>query len=177
FNLAEIIPEILHLPLIVLLTLIAASILVVGFFWLRNPSQKGRLARAWVLVRGNIPLLSFAFLVSILAHLVFSLAHYFLLEELFPLSIPEIIAVILTPQLARSIPISVLGISAGEGLMVSGQMMIGMPKETALVITLVALASRYFFALLGFLIEFVRDGIRFFTKVKTPEDDMTDSTL
>lgn len=176
-NIEDLVPQELITPLVILVMLVFVLVIIGGFIWLRNPVQKQRFVRAWSMVKNNIPLLIFAFLTSMAAHVIFSLAHFFLLRELFPLNPLEIIAVILTPQLARSIPVSVLGISAGEGLMVAGQMMIGIPKETALLVTLAALASRYFFAILGFLIEFLRDGIHFFKQVRPTSDEGSDDPL
>ena len=169
FDLNALIPERLIVPLVIVLVVLVALAATFAVFWLRNPLQQDRLRRAWGLVKSNLVIIGIAFLVSMAAHVVFSLAHYLLLTYLYPLGLVETIAVILTPQLARSIPISVLGISAGEGLMVAGQMMAGIPQETAMVVTLVALASRYFFAFVGFLIEFLKDGIGFFKKTREPQ--------
>jgi len=85
---------------------------------------------------------------------------------LFPVSYIEAVAIILTPQLARSIPISVLGISASEGLMVPSLMMAGMTREIALTITVLSLLGRYSFAFLGFLWEFLESGLSFFKQDK-----------
>lgn len=171
FDLNALIPERFILPLVIGFSVTAVLAVMFGFFWLRNPLQQDRLKRAWELVKSNLSIIGIAFLVSMAAHVVFSLAHYLLLSYLYPLGLIETIAVILTPQLARSIPISVLGISAGEGLMVAGQMLTGMPRETAMVVTLVALASRYLFAFVGFLVEFLKDGIGFFKKAREPQVD------
>jgi hypothetical protein len=49
-------------------------------------------------------------------------------------------------------------------MMVASQMMVGIPRESALLITLISLISRYFFALVGFIIEMLTDGIGFMKK-------------
>jgi hypothetical protein len=82
----------------------------------------------------------------------------------------ELTAVILTPQLARMIPISVLGFSPGEGMMIASQMMAGISRETAVLITLITLISRYFFALIGFILEIFTDGLGFLKRTSEPRD-------
>ena len=176
-NIPEAISDSLSLPVILAGIGLILIIITATIWWLRKPAQKEKLASAWELIKDNIPGLLYALLISCVAHIIFSAAHYFLLEEIYPLDLITTIAVILTPQLARSIPISVLGISAGEGMMVAGQMMIGMSKESALIITMLSLAARYFFALLGFLIEFLHDGIRFFKQVSPSVNDESPADL
>ncbi len=172
-DLQEFIPEKWHMPIFLILLILVAVGGILLAFWLQKPKQSGRLIRAWNLVKENVGLLVIALLISIAAHIIFSLAHYFLFVELHPLSPLEVIAVVLTPQLARSIPVSILGISAGEGLMVASQMMVGVARETALIITFISLTSRYFFAFLGFLIEFLEDGMKFFRN--KPSNKITDN--
>ena len=57
---------------------------------------------------------------------------------------------------------SVLGISAGEGLMVASQILVGVPRDIALIIIFITLSTRYLFAFLGFIIELFNDGTEFF---------------
>ncbi|MCJ7519669.1 MAG: flippase-like domain-containing protein [Anaerolineaceae bacterium] len=166
FSLKNILPDTLLLPIILGILVIFVIVMFLFLHWVRQPRQTKRLSRAWDIIRDKFGIILISLGISIVGHLVFSLAHSFLFVELYPLSWLETIAIILTPQLARSIPISVLGISAGEGLMVASQMMAGMPRETALIITIISLFGRYFFAFLGFLLEFLKDGVSFFKQVK-----------
>jgi len=105
-------------------------------------------------------------LVSIISHIIFALAHIVLFQAIHPLPIISIISVILTPQLARSIPISLFGVSGGEGLMVFGQLLVGLSQSEAIAITALTLLSRYFFAFFGLLIELLEDGTKIFKKTK-----------
>jgi len=164
FSISQIIPGNLILPV----SLAAAAVLVIGIFLffrlIRNDRFVLILQQGWKTIRSNIPALLSSLGISIAAHIVFSLSHLFIFNEIYPLGPIELTAVILTPQLARTIPISVLGFSPGEGMMVASQMMVGIPREVALLITLITLISRYFFALIGFAIELLTDGIGFMKK-------------
>ena len=129
--------------------------------WVKNSNYPEKIKTAWELVKQNRLRLLTATTVSIVAHIIFSLSYIVIFQRLFPLPPISVIGVILTPQLARSIPISLFGVSGGEGLMVISQMMVGMPQSTALAITFISLIARYFFALCGFLFEILTDGVRF----------------
>ena len=169
-NLQDLIPARFFLPF----TIGVLFLLVIGgllaWRWIRKADLRKKLERAWELFTGNIKTITYSFFISCFAHLLFSSAHYFLFRQVFSLPLVDIIGVILTPQLARSIPVSVLGISPGEGLMVASQMMVGMTRETAVTITFISLLGRYILALLGFLLELLSDGIRFFKNTSPPEE-------
>ena len=164
FSISQIIPANLILPVI----LVTVAVVMIGIFiffsLMRNVRFASRIQNGWKTIASNIPTLFISLGISIAAHITFSLSHIFMFNEIFPLEPIELIAVILTPQLARTIPVSVLGFSPGEGMMVASQMMAGIPREAALLITLISLFSRYFFALVGFIIEMLTDGIGFMKK-------------
>jgi hypothetical protein len=166
FDLQNLIPESLMWPIII--GFVAVSILGLFLFirWASQPKQTLRILQAWKIIQGKFALLFVALGITIVGHITFSLAHLFLFTYLFPVSYVEAVAIILTPQLARSVPISVFGISASEGLMLPSLMMTGMSREIALTITVLSLLGRYFFAFSGFLWEFLESGLSFFKQVK-----------
>ena len=151
-----------HLIPFTLVTLIVGGLIVCfAIRWYKNSIYPKKIKTAWGLVKQNRFKLLTASAISIIAHILFSLSHLVLFQRLFPLPVLSVIGVILTPQLGRSIPISIFGVSGGEGLMIISQMMVGMPQSTAVVITFISLIARYFFALFGFLFEILTDGLRF----------------
>lgn len=160
-NIKEFLPQEHLIPFIFVTLMVGGSIVYLAIRWYKNSTFSKKINTAWRLVKQNRHRLLTASVVSIIAHIIFSLSHVILFQRLFPLPVLSVIGVILTPQLGRSIPISLFGVSGGEGLMVISQMMVGMPQSTALVITFISLIARYFFALLGFLFEIFTDGLRF----------------
>lgn len=142
--------------------LLAGGLIIYGLFrWVKTKALAEKIKTTWELVNQNRLGLLFAAVVSITAHIVFSISHITIFQRLFPLPPLSVIGVILTPQLARSIPISLFGVSGGEGLMIISQMMVGMSQSTALVITFLSLIARYLFAMIGFLVELITDGKKF----------------
>ena len=160
-NIREFLPQEHLIPFTMITLTVGGLIVYFAIRWYKNSTYPKKIKTAWGLVKQNRLRLLTAFAISIIAHIIFSLSHVVLFQRLFPLSVLSVIGVILTPQLGRSIPISLFGVSGGEGLMVISQMMVGMPQSTALVITFISLIARYFFALLGFLFEIFTDGLRF----------------
>jgi len=160
-NIREFLPQEHLIPFVLVTLMVGGSIVYFTIRWYKNSTYPKKIKTAWRLVKQNRHRLLTASVVSIIAHIIFSLSHVILFQRLFPLPVLSVIGVILTPQLGRSIPISLFGVSGGEGLMVISQMMVGMPQSTALVITFISLIARYFFALLGFLFEIFTDGLRF----------------
>ncbi len=160
-NIRELLPQDYLIPFAFGTFLVGGLIAYGVFRWVKNSTYPEKIKTAWKLVKQNRLRLLTAFTVSIVAHIIFSLSHIVVFQRLFPLPTISVIGVILTPQLARSIPISLLGVSGGEGMMVISQMMVGMPQSTALAITFISLIARYFFALCGFLFEIFTDGVRF----------------
>jgi len=161
FNIRDFLPQDYLIPLTIGTFLVGGLIAYGIIRWVKNSAYPEKIKTAWELVKQNRLRLLTASTVSIVAHIIFSLSYVVIFQRLFPLPTISVIGVILTPQLARSIPISLFGVSGGEGLMVISQMMVGMPQSTALVITFISLIARYFFALCGFLFEIFTDGVRF----------------
>jgi len=148
-------------------------LLVIGLIlaWrrIKKTNLMEKINQAWRIISTNSRQIMISFLVSCIAHISFSVSHYFLFREVYPLPIIDIVGIILFPQLARSIPVSVLGISPGEGMMVASQMMIGITRETAVAVTFLTLLGKYILALSGFIIELFIDGIRFFQNMNSNE--------
>ena len=111
--------------------------------------------------RDKWPQLTLAVFISLLSHFSFSASHLVIFRQLFPLPFISALGVVLVPQLAKSIPISLFGISGSEGLMIFGQMLVGLPENTAVVITFISLFARYIYAALGLVIELLQDGWSF----------------
>ena len=166
FNLKNLLPETYLRPIIIGFVVIFFSALFFFIRWASQPKQTSRITQAWKIIQGKFALLFIALGITLVGHLTFSLAHIFLFKYLFPVSYVEAVAIILTPQLARSIPISIFGISASEGLMLPSLMMAGMSREIALTITVLTLLGRYFFAFSGFIWEFLESGLSFFKQIK-----------
>ena len=160
-NIRELLPQDYLVPLTIGTFLVGGLIAYGMIRWIKNSAYPEKIKTAWELVKQNRLRLLTATTVSIVAHIIFSLSYVVIFQRLFPLPTISVIGIILTPQLARSIPISLFGVSGGEGLMVISQMMVGMPQSTALAITFISLIARYFFALCGFLFEIFTDGVRF----------------
>jgi len=169
FRIEDLIPQKYWFPLFAALLIIIGLTGVFTFHWLLKHGFQQKIERARQIIFENIRPILLSFLISSIAHILFSVSHYFLFMDIKTLNLIELIAVILAPQLARTIPLSVLGISPGEGLMFASQMMVGVSRETALVITFITLISRYFFALLGFILEMFSDGMVFFKKAAESE--------
>ena len=151
-----------------LLILLAIG-LILAWRRIRKTNLMERINQAREIILANSRQIMISLIVSCLAHISYSASHYFLFREVFPLPIIDTIGIILFPQLARSIPVSVLGISPGEGMMVASQMMIGITRETAIAVTFLTLLARYILALSGFIVELFMDGIRFFQNLNTSE--------
>ena len=156
------IPKRYYYPIIAGVILLGVVSLFLAYQWMKSNHFPEKIIDAWKRIKQNRIKLAAALIVSLIAHIMFSISHIVLFQKLYPLPILSIIGVILTPQLARSIPISILGISGGEGLMVFSQMLIGLPESTALTITFISLFARYFFAFCGFIFELLSDGLSFF---------------
>ena len=171
-NLEEYIPGSYVVPIIIGAVFVTGTVLVLFTRLMRKSDYLIKIKNAWDLVKKNKHLIFYATLISIASHIIFSLSHVVLFQSLFPIPYLSVIGVILTPQLARSIPISLFGISGGEGMMIVSQMMIGLPQNTALVITLTSLFARYFFALCGLVIEILTDGLKFIKKLSNKKEPL-----
>ena len=146
----------------VAIILLGVVMLGLAFFWLSRRSKSLPLPRVIKELKLDPLFLIEITLVSIIGHFLFVFGHYLLFRDLQPFPFSVIVAVILTAQLARSIPISLLGISLSEGSLVALASLVGMKPEIALSVVLITLANRYIFALGGLIIELLRDGKAFF---------------
>jgi glycosyltransferase 2 family protein len=166
FDIEGLIPRNLVFPLIGGGFIITSILLFVFFKYLRRKKIVEKIQSASVMITKNWKSFIGVMAISILSHIIFSLSHVVLFNIVNPLPIIYVVGVILTPQLARSIPISILGVSGGEGLMVFSQLLAGLSQNEAIVITALSLLARYVFALIGLLIELYKDGTSIFNKDK-----------
>jgi len=153
---------IINWPLVIILSSVVLAIFI--FFaikFLRNKNQIGDLDVFLKEANQKWPLIVGAILISFLSHFSFSVSHLVIFDQLNPLPLIPALGVVLIPQLAKSIPISLFGISGSEGLMIFGQMLVGLPENTAIAITFISLFARYFYAALGLIIELIHDGWAF----------------
>jgi uncharacterized membrane protein YbhN (UPF0104 family) len=104
-------------------------------------------------------------LLSIGGHLIFATSYYVLFREFQPVSLPLIVAVIITAQLVNIVPISIGGIGPSDGAIVTLASLAGVAYQSALVGIAIALAARYLLAFCGCLIELVLDGKAFLTTI------------
>ena len=137
----------------------AVVILVLGIILLYWQGKIKLIFREIKQLNFGFPLLITSILLSALGHLFFASGYYLLFREFEPLSFWVATGVTLTVQLARSIPISLLGIGISDGSMVALASLAGMATSAeALSVVIIALSFRYIFALLGLLFELSVDG-------------------
>lgn len=152
-----------HLTASSLLSILALSVAGFGIviLWLRRRNGQIQLPSVIQQLELSFPLLMTSVLVSVVGHLVFASGYYLLFQAIEPLSFHVAAGVTLTAQLARSIPISLLGIGLSEGSMVALASLVGVTPEAALTVVVIALGARYVFAACGLLIELSFDGKAF----------------
>lgn len=133
----------------------------VAIFWWRRRGRPISLSRAVRQIEFSFLRLFILLLLSVSGHLVFASGYYLLFREIQPFPFLTVVALMLTAQLARSIPISLLGIGLSEGSVVVLANLVGMDPETALAIVVIGLGARFVFAIGGLLIELSCDGKTF----------------
>ncbi len=99
-------------------------------------------------------------------HLLFVTGYYVLFSQLASVNYLSIVAISLSSLLTRSLPISILGVEVSDGALIAFVSTIGITPDTALVALSVIIGSRYVFALLGLVTEFLLDGTRFLRTVR-----------
>ena len=137
----------------------------VAIFWLRRRDRRIPLPRAINQFEFSFSLLITLVLLSLGGHLVFGSGYYLLFREIQPFPFLVIVAITMTAQLARSVPISLLGIGLSESSLVGLAGLVGVTPEAALAVVVIALGARYVFALGGLLIELWCDGKTFLNGV------------
>jgi len=157
----------------------AMALCVVGLgaatiFWLHRSGRRLSLSDAVQRLGIGPRPLTAALLLSVGGHLVFAGGYYWLFRGIQPFPFLTIAALVLTAQLARSLPVSLLGIGLSEGSMVALASLVGIRPEAALVVVAVALGVRYIFAACGLLIELACDGKVFLTTVTRRVDTELD---
>jgi uncharacterized membrane protein YbhN (UPF0104 family) len=135
-------------------------------------------------IREKIPLLyamkdfnlSFLLIIIMLllsgcGHLLFASGYYLLFQEIHPIPFLVSTVLVFTSQLARIIPISLVGIGFGEISIVSLASMLGIKPEDTLIVVLVALGALYFYAICGLIVELICDGKAYLRNIvkKAPE--------
>jgi len=110
-------------------------------------------------------------LLSGCGHLLFASGYYLLFQEIHPLPFLVSTVLVFTSQLARIIPISLIGIGFGEISIVSLASLLGIKPENTFIVVLVALSALYFFAICGLMVELICDGKEFLSTIirKAPE--------
>ena len=142
------------------------AILGMGFLWLRRLDRTKQLLREIQQLEFGFPLLITSVLISVIGHLIFATGYYLLFQEFEPLSFLVAISVTLTAQLARSVPISLLGLGLGDPSMVALTSLVGIATPAgALSVIIIALGFRYIFAIFGLLLELTFDGKIFLKKI------------
>jgi uncharacterized membrane protein YbhN (UPF0104 family) len=139
-------------------------------FWLRRSGRRLPLPSAiQQLGLGSWSLIA-ALLLSGSGHLIFASGYYWLFRGVQPFPFLIVTALVLTAQLARSLPVSLLGVGLSEGSMVALASLVGIRPEAALVVVAVALGARYVFAVCGLLVELACDGKAFLNVVTRRTD-------
>lgn len=112
-----------------------------------------------VISKGMKPINIFgAILLSIIGHLIFAIAYYVLLNDLISVAFLPVISITIVAFTTRIIPISLLGIEATDGSFIALANLAGINDETAIVVVITIIATRYIFALLGILLEVLVSG-------------------
>ncbi len=144
---------------------------VIAIFFLHQSGIRIPLPRAIQNLELSFSLLTTLLLLSGCGHLLFASGYYLLFQEIHPVPFLVSTALIFTAQLARIVPISLLGIGLGEASIVSLASLVGIKPEETFVVVVVALGALYFYAICGLLIELVCDGKAFFHTIigYTPE--------
>jgi len=110
-------------------------------------------------------------LLSGCGHLLFASGYYLLFHEIHPIPFLVSTVLVFTSQLARIIPISIIGIGFGEISIVSLASLLGIKPQNTLIVVLVALSALYFYAICGLMVELICDGKAYLATVlrNTPE--------
>jgi uncharacterized membrane protein YbhN (UPF0104 family) len=139
-------------------TLLVAVALATAWFWLRWRSGRLLLPSTLQSIELRAGWLASSILLTMAGHLTYALGHYPFIREMEPIPVVTVVAMLLVSQLARSVPVSLLGIGLSEGSMIAIGTLVGMRPETALAAAVISLFSRYFFAVTGVLVEMAWDG-------------------
>jgi uncharacterized membrane protein YbhN (UPF0104 family) len=106
----------------------------------------------------NFSLLRYTIALSIAGHFIFASTFYLIFREIHPIPFLTAITLVFTSQITRFVPISVLGIGLGEGTLIGLAGLLEIKTESILIVVLIALGSRYLFAICGLFVEFWYDG-------------------
>lgn len=157
------------LPLPVNRLLIVTALSVCGFvltlFLLYKRNIQSSLPQAIQQLNLKLSFSIILVLISMLGHLLFAIGYYLLFQKIHPIPFLVATALIFTAQLARVVPISLLGIGLGEASIVALASLVGIRPEETIVVVVVALGALYFFAICGLLLELLYDGKVFLNTV------------
>lgn len=142
---------------------LVGSCFSLALFWLYH--RRKSLPDPIQQIKFNLFLVTSLVLLSVSGHLIFASGYYLLFKEFQPIDLLTAIALLMTAQLARSIPVSILGIGLNEGSLVALGGLVGVKPEATLVIIIITTGGRYLFALIGFLLELSYDGRVFFNTI------------
>jgi len=109
----------------------------------------------------NLSFIALTLFLSFIGHFCFTGAYYVLFREIIPIPFFTAATMVFTSQIARSIPISMIGIGLGDGTMIGLASLLGIETEGVLVVVMLALGSRYLCAICGLIIELAYDGKAF----------------
>lgn len=104
--------------------------------------------------------------ISLIGHFFFASSYYILFQEFKPVTFLLVLAIVFTAQLSNVLPFSFLGIAPSEASIVALSSLMGVTQTSALVVVTTVVASKYVFALCGFLIELSLDGTNFFIAMR-----------
>lgn len=145
---------------LITLALIFVTVFSCIFYIYFRLAQKKTLQISRVLSQSQLKLKIFcvSLILSLVGHLIFASSYYFLFREFHPISLQQVCAIIFIAQLSNIIPLSFFGISPSEASLVALSGLIGVTQASALVVVTTVVASKYLFAVSGFLIELFLDG-------------------
>ena len=144
---------------------VLASAFVAGAFWLYRRRKQAQLA-------ATVQTLDLAYrwwpglaVLTAAGHLVFAGSHYLLFAEIDPLPLPTVVAVVMVAQLARTVPVSLLGIGVAEASLVALAGLAGASHGAAVAVVALSLVCRYLFGISALLLELGCDGRCFLDKL------------
>ncbi len=147
-------------PLVRMLVSAGLAVAVAGGGWL--VLRRRRLSQPWM---GGLPVRSRAWvaicLLSVAGQGVLGSSYYCLFSEVATLPFLTVLSVVTTAQLARSVPVSLLGLSLAEPSLVALAGMAGADVHGVAVVVVVSVASRYLFGAAGLVVEVLCDGSQF----------------
>ncbi|ASC70816.1 hypothetical protein XM38_017630 [Halomicronema hongdechloris C2206] len=163
----------ISIPWGILILLLCVFLLIIYIAWMGYRKKLFNFVSS-IAERMSFKSIANALMLSIVGHLCFASSYYFLFREVNTVSLLSIWSIVFTAQLSNVIPLSFLGIALGEASIIALSGLLGVTQASAIAVVAIVVASKYVFALSGFLIELFVDGrefIRVMQKARSPQPE------